>query len=58
VVILIAGALLPGFDEVPADFPAALLWRFRVSALGIQALLWATIGLSFGLMAERRLRRA
>lgn len=58
VVILIAGALLPGFDEVPADFPAALLWRFRLSALGIQALLWATIGLSFGLMAERRLRRA
>jgi predicted cobalt transporter CbtA len=58
VVIVVAQALLPGFDEVPAEFPASLLWQFRVSALGIQALLWATIGLSFGLMAERRLRRA
>ncbi|WP_019831283.1 CbtA family protein [Sphingomonas sp. PR090111-T3T-6A] len=57
VVIVIAQALLPRFDEVPADFPASLLWQFRLSALGIQALLWTTIGLSFGLMAERRLRR-
>jgi predicted cobalt transporter CbtA len=56
VVIVLAQALLPSFDEVPADFPAALLWHFRVSALAIQALLWTTIGLSFGLMAERRIR--
>jgi predicted cobalt transporter CbtA len=55
-VVVIAQALLPSFDEVPADFPAGLLWHFRVSALAIQALLWTTIGLSFGLMAERRIR--
>jgi predicted cobalt transporter CbtA len=55
-VVVIAQALLPSFDEVPADFPASLLWHFRVSALAIQALLWTTIGLSFGLLAERRIR--
>lgn len=47
---------LPVVDEVPADFPAVVLWNFRVAALGIQAVLWTAIGVAFGLLAERRLR--
>lgn len=43
-----AYALLPGVDEVPEDFSAGLLWRFRIASLGIQAVLWATLGLAFG----------
>jgi len=44
---------LPVVSEVPADFPAAVLWKFRLVALGMQAILWATIGLLFGALAER-----
>ena len=29
-----AAALLPGIDEVPAAFPAVVLWRFRVASIG------------------------
>lgn len=49
--------LLPTINEVPADFPAVLLWKFRLASLGTQLVLWATIGLAFGLWAERVLRR-
>jgi hypothetical protein len=45
---------LPGVNEVPAGFPAAVLWRFRVASLGIQVLLWATLGLVFGALTERQ----
>jgi predicted cobalt transporter CbtA len=44
---------MPVVDEVPAAFPAALLWKFRVAALGMQAIMWTTIGLLFGALAER-----
>jgi predicted cobalt transporter CbtA len=46
---------LPGIDEVPDRFSAVVLWHFRVASLGIQAVLWATIGVLFGYMAERSL---
>ncbi|WP_404476392.1 CbtA family protein [Novosphingobium sp. BL-52-GroH] len=49
--------LLPTVDEVPADFPATLLWNFRVASIGTQFLLWATIGIAFGLWAETVLKR-
>jgi len=57
VIVAIVQALLPRIDEVPADFPAQLLWQFRLASLGIQGLLWATIGLAFGWMADRLIRR-
>jgi predicted cobalt transporter CbtA len=57
-IIAIAQALLPHIDEVPADFPAQVLWKFRLASLGIQGLLWLTIGLSFGWMADRLIRRS
>jgi predicted cobalt transporter CbtA len=42
---------------VPADFPATLLWDFRIGSIATQLLLWATIGIVFGLWAERLLKR-
>lgn len=45
--------LLPTINEVPGDFPAALLWRFRVAAIGMQLIMWTTIGLLFGWLVER-----
>ncbi|MDF3931218.1 CbtA family protein, partial [Pseudomonas citronellolis] len=44
-VCAIAAALFPAVREVPADFPADLLWQFRLVSLGIQAILWSTVGL-------------
>ncbi len=49
--------LLPTVDEVPADFPATVLWNFRIASIATQFLLWATIGIAFGLWAERVLER-
>lgn len=43
-------------DEVPDGFPATLLWRFRMSALGMQAIIWTSLGLLFGWLARRSLR--
>ncbi|WP_445529263.1 CbtA family protein [Streptomyces cyslabdanicus] len=55
VVIGLAYAFLPVVNEVPADFPAAVLWRFRLSALAMQTVLWGGFGLLFGELAERLL---
>jgi predicted cobalt transporter CbtA len=44
---------LPDFDEVPAGFPVSLMWRFRVAAIELQMLLWATLGFLFGWLAEK-----
>ncbi len=42
---------LPDVNEVPDGFPAVVLWRFRESALGMQAVLWGSMGLIFGALA-------
>ncbi|MGF6837941.1 putative cobalt transporter CbtA [Paraburkholderia youngii] len=44
---------MPVINEVPATFPAVLLWKFRVAAIGMQVVMWTTIGLLFGAMVER-----
>lgn len=49
-----AALLLPPIDEVPAAFPAATLWSFRLASLGIQAVIWSGIGLMFGAWTQRR----
>lgn len=54
-VIGLAFAFLPVVNEVPSDFPATVLWRFRLSALAMQVTLWAGFGLLFGELAERLL---
>ena len=58
VVIVGAALLLPAINEVPDTFPAALLWQFRLSAIATQAILWTTLGVAFGTLAERALARA
>ncbi|WP_442875163.1 CbtA family protein [Actinoplanes sp. NBC_00393] len=45
--------LLPTFDEVPATFPATLLWDFRVSSLGTQVVLWSVLGLTYADLVAR-----
>ena len=50
--VAIAGLLLPGVNEVPEQFPATVLWRFRVASMGSQALMWAILGLVFGALTQ------
>jgi hypothetical protein len=52
-VVAVLAAVLPGVDEVPAGFPADLLWQFRLSSIGTQAVLWASLGIGFGALAHR-----
>ncbi|GGR69055.1 membrane protein [Streptomyces humidus] len=54
-VIGLAYGFLPAVNEVPGDFPATLLWRFRLSSLALQVTMWAAFGLGFGELAERLL---
>jgi predicted cobalt transporter CbtA len=53
IVVIAVGLALPPIDEVPAEFPAVVLWRFRIASLGAQLIMWATIGLVFGALTER-----
>ncbi|MFC9930495.1 CbtA family protein [Streptomyces sp. NPDC127190] len=55
VAVGLAYQFLPAINEVPRDFPATLLWRFRLSALAIQLSLWTGFGLLFGELAQRLL---
>jgi hypothetical protein len=65
-------AVFPSINEVPQEalpnvidavthadvtFPPTVLWSFRMSSIGLQVVLWATIALSFGVLAERLLER-
>jgi hypothetical protein len=52
-VVVVAGALLPPINEVPKTFPAVTLFRFREASLGMQLVIWTTIGLVFAATAER-----
>lgn len=52
-VIAIVQYSLPAINEVPDQFAAVVLWRFRAASLGIHAVLWTTIGLLFGALTER-----
>lgn len=58
--IAVVGAIqnaLPAINEVPANFPAVVLWNFRVASLATQAVLWAAIGTVFGAFANGLLQR-
>jgi hypothetical protein len=70
VVMIVAYVVLPGVDDVPQrllegvagavgeagiTFPPAVLWRFRIASLAIQAVTWTTIAVSFGYLATRAL---
>jgi predicted cobalt transporter CbtA len=51
--IIVAQLLLPGINEVPDAFPAVVLWNFRIASLGMQFVMWATLGLLFGSLTQR-----
>ncbi|MBM4477835.1 hypothetical protein GS456_21740 [Rhodococcus hoagii] len=58
VIVTVGYLLLPGVNEVGDDFPATLLWEFRISSLATQATLWLCLGLTFAFLTERAQRRA
>jgi len=51
--VSMCGHFLPAIDEVPAGFPASLLWNFRIASWETQVILWTTLGLLFGWLTER-----
>ena len=53
VVVVIVALALPSVNEVPEEFPAVVLWQFRMASLGAQVIMWTTIGLGFGALTER-----
>ena len=52
-VVAIASLVLPTVNEVPEEFPAVVLWKFRIASVGAQFIMWATLGLLFGVLTER-----
>lgn len=44
VVVVTAGMLMPAVNEL-GDFPADILWGFRISSMVTQATMWAAIGI-------------
>ena len=54
--VVLAQFGLPDINEVPGNFPAIVLWRFREAAIGMQLVMWSTLGLVFGALADRLLR--
>jgi predicted cobalt transporter CbtA len=56
--VIVVASALPDINEVPDGFPAVTLWRFRVASFGMQLIMWATIGLAFGALAERAVTKS
>ncbi|MEV7416166.1 CbtA family protein [Streptomyces sp. NPDC089919] len=42
-------------DAVKPEFPAAVLWDFRVASVSVQVVMWAVFGVVFGVLAQRLL---
>src|SRR5262245_58200828 len=55
VAVAIVMLVLPTIDETPADFPADVLYEFRLYSLGTQFVLWAIIAVVFGSLVHRLL---
>lgn len=58
IAISVIGLALPTVNEVPAQFPATVLWNFRLASLGAQLLLYTVVGIGFGRATERVLTSA
>jgi predicted cobalt transporter CbtA len=52
IIVVAVGLALPTVNEVPEAFPAVVLWQFRMASAGAQLVMWSTIGLGFGALAE------
>ena len=55
VAVGLAYAFVPAVNEMPKDYPANVVWEFRIAALAIQTTLWTGFGLIFGELAQRLL---
>jgi hypothetical protein len=55
VAVSVVMLVLPAIDETPRDFPADVLYEFRLYSLGTQLVLWAIIAVVFGSTAQRLL---
>jgi hypothetical protein len=53
VLVGVAGGLLPTYDEVPAGYPATLLFRFRMGSLLTQVSLWLVLGVALAELLSR-----
>ncbi len=53
--VALVALVLPAVAEVPAGFPADVLYEFRLVSLATQLVLWVGIGLVFGVLATRAL---
>lgn len=51
--VVVVEHLLPPINEVPEGFPATTLWQFRLASIGMHALLWSSLGIIFGILAEK-----
>ena len=51
--VALAYVVLPDAPRAPAGYPADVLWGFRVASLGVQAVLWGTVGLVFAATVAR-----
>jgi len=52
-VTLVAIAALPNYNEVPAEFPAVVLYEFRTASFLTQLTLWAALGLTLAELLHR-----
>lgn len=53
VAVAVVMLALPTIDETPENFPADVLYEFRLYSLGTQVVLWAVIAVVFGSMVQR-----
>lgn len=53
VVAVVTIALMPSYNEVPADFPAQVLFEFRQGSLLTQLALWSGIGVTLAELSHR-----
>ncbi|MGE0295239.1 MAG: CbtA family protein [Pseudonocardia sp.] len=56
VVMAILGGLLPAIRETPLDFPAVVLYDFRLASLGIQIVFWTVLALTLATLVQRATR--
>jgi predicted cobalt transporter CbtA len=55
VLVAVGQLIMPSLEETPKGFAAPVIWHFRVATLGIHAVIWTTLGLGFGALAQRLL---
>jgi hypothetical protein len=48
-------AVIDAVTDADVTFPPTVLWAFRVASLGLQVVMWTTISLVFGVLAQRQL---